>query len=33
MRSATVIDLRNVYQPGEMARRGFNYQSVGRVFA
>jgi UDPglucose 6-dehydrogenase len=25
-----VIDLRNIYQPAEMARRGFHYESVGR---
>jgi UDPglucose 6-dehydrogenase len=27
----TVIDLRNVYRPDEMRKRGFNYTSVGRA--
>ena len=30
LKSPTVVDLRNVYQPSDMARRGFNYVSVGR---
>jgi UDPglucose 6-dehydrogenase len=30
MKSPTVIDLRNIYRPDEMKRRGFNYTSVGR---
>jgi UDPglucose 6-dehydrogenase len=30
MRSPTVIDLRNIYRPDEMQRRGFNYSSLGR---
>jgi UDPglucose 6-dehydrogenase len=30
LRTPVVVDLRNVYQPAEMARRGFNYSSVGR---
>jgi UDPglucose 6-dehydrogenase len=30
MKSATVIDLRNVYSPADMAKRGFNYHSIGR---
>jgi hypothetical protein len=30
MRSPTVIDLRNIYRPDEMLRRGFNYSSIGR---
>jgi hypothetical protein len=25
-----VIDLRNVYQPGEMIAAGFSYTSIGR---
>ena len=30
LRTPTVVDLRNVYKPAEMARYGFNYHSVGR---
>jgi UDPglucose 6-dehydrogenase len=30
LRSPVVVDLRNVYQPAEMIRRGFIYESVGR---
>lgn len=30
MKSPVVIDLRNVYDPQAMARRGFSYHSVGR---
>ncbi|MFQ5769340.1 MAG: UDP-glucose dehydrogenase family protein [bacterium] len=30
MKSPVVIDLRNIYNPGKMAERGFNYVSVGR---
>ena len=30
LKSPVVVDLRNVYQPADMARRGFNYSSVGR---
>jgi UDPglucose 6-dehydrogenase len=30
MRTPVVVDLRNVYQPAEMTRRGFTYESVGR---
>jgi UDPglucose 6-dehydrogenase len=30
MRVPTVIDLRNIYRPEEMLRRGFNYSSLGR---
>jgi len=30
MRSPTVVDLRNIYRPEEMRRRGFRYASVGR---
>jgi hypothetical protein len=25
-----VVDLRNVYKPGEMVRHGFTYASIGR---
>lgn len=30
MASPAVVDLRNLYDPGEMARRGFRYTCVGR---
>jgi UDPglucose 6-dehydrogenase len=30
MTSATLIDLRNVYRPEDMQKRGFTYQSIGR---
>ena len=30
LQSPVVVDLRNVYQPADMARRGFTYSSVGR---
>jgi UDPglucose 6-dehydrogenase len=30
MKSPTVVDLRNVYDPEAMAKRGFTYQGVGR---
>jgi UDPglucose 6-dehydrogenase len=30
MNSPTVVDLRNVYNPAEMARRGFSYTGIGR---
>ncbi|HEY7800376.1 MAG TPA: UDP-glucose/GDP-mannose dehydrogenase family protein [Hyphomonadaceae bacterium] len=30
LKSPVVVDLRNVYQPTDMARRGFAYSSVGR---
>jgi UDPglucose 6-dehydrogenase len=30
LKSPVVIDLRNVYQPADMARRGFAYTSIGR---
>ncbi|HOZ27323.1 MAG TPA: UDP-glucose/GDP-mannose dehydrogenase family protein [Hyphomonadaceae bacterium] len=30
LKTPTVIDLRNVYQPADMQKRGFNYTSVGR---
>jgi UDPglucose 6-dehydrogenase len=30
LRQPVVVDLRNVYQPADMKRRGFSYHSVGR---
>ena len=30
MATPRMVDLRNVYQPSDMKRRGFNYVSVGR---
>jgi UDPglucose 6-dehydrogenase len=30
MRGCLVVDLRNIYRPDEMRRRGFNYVSLGR---
>ena len=30
LRSPTLIDLRNIYEPNKMKERGFNYHSVGR---
>ncbi len=30
LRQPIVVDMRNVYQPAEMKRRGFSYHSVGR---
>jgi UDPglucose 6-dehydrogenase len=30
LKSPVVVDLRNVYQPADMAKRGFTYVSVGR---
>jgi UDPglucose 6-dehydrogenase len=30
MKSPVIIDLRNIYLPGEMVQRGFIYESVGR---
>jgi len=30
MRTPVVIDLRNIYRPDEMRRRGFSYTSIGR---
>jgi UDPglucose 6-dehydrogenase len=32
MRDALVIDLRNIYRPDDMRRRGFRYLSIGRLF-
>jgi UDPglucose 6-dehydrogenase len=31
LKTPTVVDLRNVYQPSDMVRRGFNYTSIGRA--
>ncbi len=33
MKQPVLVDLRNVYQPDEMRRRGFIYESVGRAAA
>jgi UDPglucose 6-dehydrogenase len=33
LRSPIIIDLRNVYQPDEMAAAGFIYHSIGRSVA
>ena len=30
LKTPVVVDLRNVYQPADMERRGFAYSSVGR---
>jgi UDPglucose 6-dehydrogenase len=30
LRSPVVVDLRNIYEPAEMARRGFEYTGIGR---
>ena len=30
MKAPVMVDLRNVYRPDEMAKRGFTYASVGR---
>lgn len=30
MKSPTIVDLRNIYDPADMAQRGFTYVSVGR---
>jgi UDPglucose 6-dehydrogenase len=32
MRGEVVVDLRNIYDPPAMARVGFIYQSVGRMY-
>ena len=31
MRRPVVVDLRNVYRPDELRRRGFHYASIGRA--
>jgi UDPglucose 6-dehydrogenase len=31
MRSATVVDLRNIYRPSDMGAEGFHYVSIGRA--
>jgi UDPglucose 6-dehydrogenase len=33
LKQPVVVDLRNVYQPSDMAKRGFRYVSVGRPSA
>jgi UDPglucose 6-dehydrogenase len=33
MATPVLIDLRNVYRPDEVARRGFTYESIGRAKA
>ena len=30
LRQPSVVDLRNVYNPAEMAEAGFRYSSIGR---
>jgi UDPglucose 6-dehydrogenase len=30
LKSPVVVDLRNIYRPEDMRRRGFTYSSVGR---
>ena len=30
MKSKAIVDLRNIYRPDEMRRRGFAYTSLGR---
>jgi len=30
MHAPVVVDLRNIYRPDEMRRRGFEYSSIGR---
>jgi UDPglucose 6-dehydrogenase len=32
LRSPTVMDLRNIYDPGRMRERGFDYHCVGRPY-
>lgn len=31
MACPVVVDLRNVYDPGELLRRGFSYQCIGQA--
>jgi UDPglucose 6-dehydrogenase len=31
MAQPVLVDLRNVYRPDEMARRGFAYEGIGRA--
>jgi UDPglucose 6-dehydrogenase len=31
LKSPVVVDLRNIYKPDEMRRRGFSYYSIGRA--
>ena len=33
LKQPVVVDLRNIYQPADMAKRGFRYVSVGRLRA
>ena len=30
MKAPVVVDLRNIYRPQDMKRRGFTYTSIGR---
>ncbi|MEM8920869.1 MAG: UDP binding domain-containing protein, partial [Pseudomonadota bacterium] len=30
LKTPTIVDLRNIYDPADIARRGFDYHSVGR---
>jgi UDPglucose 6-dehydrogenase len=30
MKAPVLVDLRNIYRPEEMRRRGFSYVSIGR---
>jgi UDPglucose 6-dehydrogenase len=33
MRTPTVVDLRNIYRPEDLVKRGFSYLSIGRPMA